>query len=147
MKKLFHGTVWVLFFWVMLGSSILIYYQNIDGVWNPPITFGMDPQNLKTDKLEYKPGDSVSVQFTFCRHRAFTADSQWKLVNEIVIFYPQQSFILKPECQTGRWVKIAEIPANSLTGLHHLEGVTIAHVNALRSINYIYKTQGFNIIK
>lgn len=132
--------------WVFLGSLPLIYWQSIDGVLiNKPITFYVDTQNLKTDKTVYKIGDPISVLFSFCRHRDFTTTTQWKLINETVVFFPELKYTLHAECQKNKYVYIGTIPPYAIPGLHHLEGTTAAKFNPLSTLYYSYVTQDFEV--
>jgi hypothetical protein len=141
-----HYILLFLIVWVVFGTAIIIYYQQIDGTWNPPITFKVDVNKLKTDKAVYHVGDTVSVYFSFCRHRPFSATTQWRLINDIEIPFAPSSFILPVEC-LDKYVTVGTIPPSVVLGMHHLEGTTGAEINPLRVKYYNYKTADFNIVK
>lgn len=136
--------IYILFAIVMLGSATLLYFQHIDGTWNPPITFKVDTQALETDKPSYGVGQWVSVHFSYCRLRAFTTRTQWQLVDDTVIFFPEQSYLLKPEC-IDKFVAIGQIPPYTILGTHHLEGMTQIQLNPLKTMQITYKTKDFNV--
>lgn len=141
-----HYLTTILTAFVVVGSLVLIYYQSIDGTWNPPVTFSVDVNKLETDKTVYHRGDPVYVEFSYCRHRSFTATSQWKLVDDTIIPFAAQTYLLRPECKTDNYVFIGIIPPYSLIGTHHLEGETLAHINSLRTISYDYTTVNFQVV-
>lgn len=145
MKKFYHYITWVLFLWVMVGSLIIVYFQNIDGViLNKPITFSVDTQKLKVDKQVYRRGDPIFVVFSFCRHRNYTAKTSWRLINDTVIAFPEISANYTKTCFNGK-AFIGTIPPYSISGLHHLEGTSALRVNALNTIFINYRTEGFTV--
>lgn len=147
MNRFLNLGIWLLLGWVVVGSLIIVYYQDVDGVlFNTPITFSVDVQNLKTDKAVYHAGDAISVQFSYCRNRSFTASSQWKLVDDVETIFPESKYVLNPECIKDKWVLIGIIPPDTIEGTHHLEGSTQAQVNSLRTVYYEYRSQDFQII-
>src|SRR3978361_1256107 len=93
-----HYLLVFLIVWVVIGTATIIYYQKVDGTWNPPLTFSVDTQALQTDKTVYHIGDEVYVRFAFCRSRNFTATTQWRLVNDIVIPFTPVNYVLSPQC-------------------------------------------------
>lgn len=136
----------ILLAWVILGSFYLIYVQQIDGHYiNIPISFQVDTQNLQIERPVYHSGDTIRTLFSFCRYRNYTTKSTWKLVNEIVITYPETSTVLKPECVTNRWITIGVIPPDAIPGAHHLEGVTQIQLNPLNSVYINYKSEEFQV--
>lgn len=136
----------ILFGWFIIGSLVLLYYQNIDGVYvNKPISFSVDTQALQVNKPSYRAGDTIDVLFSYCRTRDFTTLSTWKLINEFVVTYPETRTVQKPECVTNRWVAIGVVPPDAIAGTHHLEGTTEIQLNALHSVYVDYRSVNFQV--
>jgi hypothetical protein len=90
MKRFAHALTYFLVGLFVVGGGIIIYFQNIDGVLlRKPITFTIDANALQTNKPEYHIGDTVYLKIGYCRHRSYAAKTQWKLVNETVVFFPE----------------------------------------------------------
>jgi hypothetical protein len=145
--RLAHIATYLIVGWFLIGSAIILFYQNVDGSFvRRPITFSVNVNALQTDKAVYHKGDPVLVHFAYCRYRSFSASTQWKLVNETVVFFPEQNYILKPEC-SDRWIQIGEIPSYAVLGPHHFEGTTAAYINALHTMYFNYRSMDFDVIK
>src|ERR1700682_4318358 len=118
--------------WVLIGTAAIVYFQQVDGtLTNPAITFNVDTHTLDTDKPAYRPGEMVSVKFSYCRHRSFAATSQWKIVNEFEVSYATSNYVLQPECVTDKFYPIGIVPSDAVKGIHRLKGTTDAMVNPI----------------
>lgn len=131
-----------LFIW--LGWS---FYMNVlDAVIFPPLTFHVDQQRLKTDKMSYNPGDTISIQNSFCKNRNYTALTTWRLLNGTQItFPPTGSKVSSVGCVTGRWFVIGQIPVYATKGVHHLEATTEIQVNSQKKIYLNFRSQDFQV--
>lgn len=147
MKHVFYYANIALFAWIVIGSCILFYYQNIDGTWNPPITFQTDQMALKTDKEIYRPGDTISIQNSICKKKNYVVHTTWKLVDDVVISFPDQGTrIVKVECVKDRWFEIGKIPQFASRGTNHLEAVAEMKINPLRTEYFNFRSQNFTVI-
>jgi hypothetical protein len=139
----------ILFTWVMLGSLVLIYFQNFDGVIvHVPLTLKVDALTLKTDKPVYKPGDTVYVQISFCKNYEYTSTTSWNLVNSIIRPFPAKAYTIPVGCVGPEWFPVVKIPTDDAfvgDGIYHLEGTTQIEVNPLRTVYYYFKTENFQI--
>lgn len=140
----------ILFGFVMVGAAILVYYQDIDGIYvHRPLTLRMDTTNIETDKSVYKAGDTVYVHMSFCKNYEYTSSTAWNLVNSIIRPYPAKSYRVPMGCTNGLiWFPIVQIPTDTaFLGLsqYHLEGSTVIEVNRLNHVVYNFKTVNFTI--
>lgn len=137
---------WFMFAWILLGSAYLIYLQSIDGVLlNPPATFYVDLQHFQTDKTVYQRGDSISIFTSYCRNRAFEARTTWRLINATQIIFAEHISQMIPGCTTDKWAVVGVIPSYSLSGEHHLEGITAITLNPLHTIYLNFRSEDFEV--
>lgn len=147
MNRLQYLTLWALIIWIALGTSVLIYFQKIDGVFiNKPITFSVDTQALPVEHAVYHRGDPIKVEFSYCRNRTYSTRTTWKLINETVVTYPEVQAVLKPECVQDKWVTVGAVPEFAVPGKHHLEGLTQIQINPANIIYQEYKSVDFQVI-
>lgn len=142
-----HALGYALFCWLILGWGFLIYMQNIDGVLiRKPLTFSVDTQNLHTDKAVYRRGDPISLEFSLCKNRSYTAQSTWRLINETVVTFPTMGTkIATVGCVKDKWFLIGVIPIYAVSGIHHLEGSSVVTLNPLHQIFYQYRSVDFTV--
>lgn len=147
MKHVFYYANIALLTWIILGSLVLFYYDQVDGVWNPAITFQTDQMNLRTDKNAYRPGDTISVQNSICKNRNYGIHTTWKLVDDVVISFPDQGTrIVKMECVKDRWFEIGKIPQFASKGMNHLEAVSEIKINPIKTIYLNFRSQDFQVL-
>lgn len=151
MKKIGRLLGHLLFYYVIFGSVYLIYVQTIDGVYvNVPFTFdaSIDHLALKTDKPVYRPGDTISILMSVCKHRNYRAITTWRLFNETVITYPSKGTVISGiGCLKDKWVVIGEIPPYAIPGLHHLESDSDVILNPLHTIYWHNRSVDFQVTK
>lgn len=140
-----HITTWILTVWVVVGSLVIVYYQSIDGLWNPPAIFKVDINNFKTDKEIYHTGDAVSILTSYCRTRDFEAHTTWRLINATQITFAEKVSQMTKGCTTDKWIVIGVIPPYAYSGTHHLEGITAIKVNPLKTIYLNFRSQDFQV--
>lgn len=147
MKNLQTLSLSVLFAWVLLGSLILIYFQNIDGVFlNKPLTFNTNEQALVTDKTVYRPGDTIRIKNSVCRNRDYIAHTTWRLYNETVITFPDQGTKLGGKgCVTDKWFEVGKVPPYAIEGVHHLEATSAVTVSKFKTIYYYFRSVDFYV--
>ncbi len=140
-----HIITYILFSWIVLASFFLFYMQHVDGVFmRKPLTFHMNPMEVSTDKAVYRRGDMISLRFSLCRNRDYTAESTWKLVNETVITFPAQGTkVLTNGCFTDKYFPIGRVPEFAVNGTHHLEGASVVTLNPLHQLFFKYKSVDF----
>jgi len=135
---------------VVLGGALFGYWYFLDGVINPIYTYASDPMNVQTDKKEYHRGETIHLNYEFCKLRRIPAKVTWTLVDgQVVLFSPVVKDIAlgcygkdKPY-----WTGAVVIPENVPTGVWHLEGMVEYQVNPVKTISSDRKTNEFTIIE
>ena len=147
MKTFFYYYI-LLCITVIITAGIFYFYETqIDGIFiNKPITFYTNMQHIPTDKSVYHVGDDIYLKISFCRNRDFTVSAQWSIVNETVVFFPEFTAILKPEC-VNKLFHVGIVPFSSFLGKHHLEGRTDVLLNPFHTIHFTYRSEDFDVIK
>ncbi len=147
MKKMYHVCVFILFAWVMAGSIIIFYLQNIDGVLvRKAIVQNNDIQNLETDKPAYHLGEPIFLHLSYCKYRQYQAETTWRLINKTVITYPTKNSGVSSLGCKDVWAKVVEIPSYATLGTHYIEGQSAIHVNAFRTVYINFKSKAFDVI-
>lgn len=143
---IFRYATYFLFAWAMLGSAVLLYFQNIDGiVINKPLTFYVDTQNFKTDKAVYHRGDTISILTSVCINRAYRGEVTWRLINETVVTFPTSYKVNSVGCLKDKVVAVGTIPPYAVEGTHHLEGSLALHINAINTQYMNFKSVNFEV--
>lgn len=105
---------------------------------------------VKTDKDSYKPGDTVYVFLSFCKHTDETPVVRWSFINDIVgdLGY-RQGKIYEPGCYTNVKVPIGNVPSElsvaSEKSHYSLHGIVTHAVNPFRKISYLLISNTFTI--
>jgi len=147
MSKTLYWSNIILTFFVVAGSFVVAYFQYIDGsLVRKPITFGVDIKNLQTQHEMYRPGETVRLKFSFCRHRSYELTSNWKIVNATIVFFPEVRLVVTPACIEDKYVEIGHVPFTTVPGPHHMEGTSAVKVNNLRTIYIDYRSEEFQVI-
>lgn len=145
MRNIFRIITWLLFIWVIGGSFVLMYMQNIDGVLvDKPATFNVDIQNFKTDKEVYHRGDTVKIYTDYCRNRSFEARTTWRIINATQITFPEKVTQNTAGC-TKNWIAIGDVPFYAVSGVHHLEAVSALKISPIKTIYINFRSQDFNV--
>ena len=149
-EKLYHAFIY-------FNTSIIVtvialggYWLYLDEILHPPLTFNVDIQNFQTDKTEYKSGEEVSILSSFCKNRTTQASVSWNLVDTVIRTYPTQSGELEKGCygvERERYFTIVKLPPELPEGVYYLQGIGRVPLNPIKTVEYSYKTQKFNVIK
>lgn len=130
----------------ILGLLYIGYLAVIDGTYVRRPVVIEDPLHLQTTKSEYRVGEMMAINISFCKNRTITSEYQWQLVDGILIFFPKGTSTLLPGCHSVV-MDVAPVP-NLIQGEEaHLEGLVTYRVNPLKTVEVELKTNTFKIIK
>lgn len=148
MKSIFYYYILLCLTTIIFSVCFYTYETQIDGIYiNKPITFYSDPLNLETDKPIYHRGEDVYIRVSYCRNRIYSANTQWKLINETVVLYPTMTNLLPVQCVKNKLYKTGIIPTTAFLGVHHIEGISEVQINPFNTIFVQLRSVDFNVIK
>jgi hypothetical protein len=129
---------------VTLVGGWMVY---IDGtIVNPPMLY--DSTLLRTDRVEYAPGDVVSVYLDVSKLRDVPGRITWQLVNGRVFPYATRE-LRYPVGAYEKWYALESerLPTANLTegDAYHYEALVEKDVNPLRTVTYKLRTVDFRI--
>lgn len=143
--KIIHWYYYVSLTLIVICGSILYFYRYIDGVYyNPPLTF--NTSTVVPDKTEYRAGDTIYVDWKYCKHRPLTARMNVTLSNDIIITLPEFTRNAPLGC-FEKSVLVIKIPEAVHAGMFTIEGVIKYQVNPMKTVVYNLKSTQFKIIK
>lgn len=131
---------------ILIGLGAYVYYTYLDGTIEPI----MEVSSMSTVKNEYKIGEMVQINVSFCRNKRTPTSYYWKMYNHVATEFAPKKLTATQVGETGCHEKIADIeliPKNTESGPHYMELTVIYEVNSLRKIEYKFKTNEFNVIK
>lgn len=127
---------------IFLGSVVFVYYRFIDGSFNPIV----DISDLHTTKSAYQRGELLQISSSFCKTKTVNTTFQWKLIDHIVTTFPEDSKIPGKGCFKDKVTDVATIPTLLSPGNdYHLEVTVFYEINPLRTIEYTFKSNNFEI--
>lgn len=129
---------------VFLGATLFGYWYFVDGVFNPPVVYNYDTQNIQTSKEVYSHGEYVAIYVDFCKERYVSGTSAWSLVDTVKLFYPEKTANAPTGCYEG-WVDVVKLPEIVEDGAYHLEGTATQQINPVKKVTTNFKTQQFII--
>lgn len=140
---------------IIFAGAIHFYILDVR-FYNPIITYtqGVDPNNLKLDKKEYKIGDKVYFYTSFCKHRFAVGTIDWTLVDGQNYYYPTGNPIqLSEGCYPEKQDKLLKMELKQIPEVHeagcyyHFTGVAVRYLPDGRSYRENQKTENFCITK
>lgn len=142
------------FYTFFLGTCFLIIlfgigeyiFLSLDGVYlNPPITIETEGK-FTTQKEAYSKGETVTVKFSFCKHRNVVGTYRWEIINDDTkrqgFFLPQFNY-LAVGCYKDLIVPVEETPTT--VGIYHFVGTLSFEVNQLTTITVPLSTNSFTV--
>lgn len=145
MKKHFYFTIFNIIV-IFLGFSAFVFFRYIDGTFLPVV----EVSSMETTKNEYRIGEMVKINISYCRNKRTPTYFYWKMYNHIATEFTPKRLTAEQVSETGCRTKISDveiIPKNTEIGPHYLELSVTYEVNSLRKIEYKFKTNEFNVIK
>ncbi len=132
---------------VAIGGFFIAYMSTIDPVVRPPIVQRNDIQNLQTDHDVYRRGDIIRVHLSYCKNRQYDAWTQWRLINQTDVPFPEKYSSISPIGCFEVWAPIAQIPMNTSLGEHHLQGKNRVKANRYSIIYFDFKSEKFEVVQ
>jgi hypothetical protein len=144
--KIKNVVLYIMLSIIILGGLYLIYLDQIDGVYfNKVLT--IVPENVKTDKAVYHPGDYIQVTWSICKNRQLSAFVNFSFINEIIIVVPEIKRNLPVGCYFDKPIFQIKIPDCIHTGDFYLKGTVSYVVNPLNTVIFPVESNHFQIVK
>lgn len=154
-QTLKHHPITTLIFFIIFGTMYLLWYYQIDGVlFNKPLEFHFDTQNVQVEKSEYHIGEMVRIKVNFCKLREAETTFQWAMVDGRMIFYaPKNAKNLPvgcyPEDQDRYILSDVEMIPNEkdlIGDTVRFESTIKVEISGNRIMTYHYRTENFKIV-
>jgi len=140
-KYLFRANLAV----VILGFSTLFYWCCIDGVYiNKPLT--NYTENVQTTALVYERGDSIDLDWDFCKGTNDVATIRVKIVNGSEIPLDETHGFKLKGCYNTIEEIVRDIPVSVMNGEHKLKIYVSYPRNPLKDVEYRFTTNWFNVV-
>jgi hypothetical protein len=122
----------------------------IVGTFQPSGSTIIESYQMKTDRMEYTPGDYIYGFVSVCLYRKIQPIAQWTFVNDIAqALAPRLGNIMLPGCYSNIKVPIATVPDEFRSAFpgsqYRLYGEITYTVNPFRKISYTFITNSFTI--
>lgn len=129
---------------ILVGMILLGYFYFLDGTFTPEVNI----TSLSTTKTTYARGETVEMLIDFCKYRNVPVHFQWTLYDDDMppITYKEKTSTGMPKgCYHGVVRSIEMIPKYVVPGVYHFENRVIYQINPVKTIEYVIKTNNFNI--
>lgn len=138
--KLKHIYLYICLTIITSGSLLIGYWSLFPG---EIIEFN---KQVTVDKKEYRPGDRIVYDLSYCKKVNMTGTVYRSLLNGTRTSFTPMTNSLPVGC---RQVKVNDlvIPEYSDEGLYHLEATVEYKVNPIRTFTASWKSEEFKIIK
>lgn len=130
---------------IVFGIVFLGYLYFIDGTFNPELNIS----SLRTTQDTYNRGDLVQMQIDFCKQKDVPLTFTWTLYDDDappVTYKPKTVRGVASGCYKGRVTNIEILPRYIAPGKYHFENNISYEINPIKSVDYIIKTNTFNVI-
>lgn len=131
---------------LIVAASIFTLYQTFDGVlYGRPI----EPTEIiiQTTATEYRVGDIVEAEISFCKNRDIKGTVQWQLIDTYLKWYPPRTTALPVGCYNKHIMPIEKIPADTLPAVYRFEGLVEYRINAINTVAVTIRSNDFRIVK
>lgn len=127
---------------IFMGIIVFMYLEFVDGSFKPIV----DITDLHTKETVYHRGQTIQIVSTFCKQKAVVTHLQWSLIDHVVTDFPEQNKTGPSGCFKDKVTDIGTIPMTLSPGNdYYLEDTVIYQINPLRSIEYKFKSNLFEI--
>ena len=140
---------WILFntIVIVLGFLTIAFWCCIDGEYiNKPIEF--ETNILQTTKQVYKIGETVSVEWNFCKNTDEPAKLVGNLLNGYTDYFPAKIGVRRKGCYDGidsiGYIPV-DIPDEHLGDEFHIELIGTYKINPIKTKSYRFITNKFLI--
>lgn len=145
----------LLVYFIIIGSISLVWYYKIDGVlFNKPLEFHFDTQNVQVEKSEYRIGEMVRIKVNFCKLRNAETVFQWAMVDGRMIFFAEKNaknlpigcYPEDPDRYILSDVEMIPNEKDLIGDTVRFESTITVTISGDRVIKYKYRTEDFKIV-